>query len=148
MGLLRKTMSLSTMGVVNYRDRSERAAAAERSKTKAYRERTKMLREESRADRQADLLTSKAPEDPAIVAIRRQQEAKRRAEDVERLAQAAADRAAAKARKAEAKAAAKAAAREAEKAPKLPPAGWYDDPDGGEAKRWWDGSRWTEHRNS
>lgn len=26
-----------------------------------------------------------------------------------------------------------------------PPAGWYDDPDGG-ALRWWDGSAWTGHR--
>ena len=25
------------------------------------------------------------------------------------------------------------------------PAGWYADPAGGGGKRWWDGSRWTEH---
>jgi hypothetical protein len=27
----------------------------------------------------------------------------------------------------------------------LPPAGWYRDPGGGPAHRWWDGSRWTGH---
>jgi hypothetical protein len=25
------------------------------------------------------------------------------------------------------------------------PPGWYPDPAGGSGKRWWDGSRWTEH---
>lgn len=25
------------------------------------------------------------------------------------------------------------------------PAGWYDDPAGGQRKRWWDGAQWTEH---
>ena len=33
------------MGVINYRDKSERAAAAERSKKNAYKERTAMERE-------------------------------------------------------------------------------------------------------
>jgi hypothetical protein len=28
----------------------------------------------------------------------------------------------------------------------LPPAGWYADPDDGAQQRYWDGSRWTEHR--
>ena len=32
--------------------------------------------------------------------------------------------------------------------PSGPPAGWYDDPDGGTAQRWWDGTRWTEHRTA
>ena len=27
--------------------------------------------------------------------------------------------------------------------PELPPPGWYRDPDGMAAQRWWDGSRWT-----
>jgi len=45
MGLFRKTMSLSTAGVVDWRDKSERAAAAERSKKNAYKERTAMDRE-------------------------------------------------------------------------------------------------------
>lgn len=26
-----------------------------------------------------------------------------------------------------------------------PPAGWYADPYGAAALRWWDGTRWTEH---
>ena len=25
------------------------------------------------------------------------------------------------------------------------PAGWYADPSGATAQRWWDGGRWTEH---
>jgi hypothetical protein len=29
--------------------------------------------------------------------------------------------------------------------PKLPPAGWYPDPEGS-TLRWWDGERWTDHR--
>jgi Protein of unknown function (DUF2510) len=30
----------------------------------------------------------------------------------------------------------------------LPPAGWYADPDGGAGRmRYWDGTRWTEHRH-
>lgn len=28
-----------------------------------------------------------------------------------------------------------------------PPPGWYADP-GGTGRRWWDGARWTEHRDS
>lgn len=31
-------------------------------------------------------------------------------------------------------------------APKAPKAGWYDDPDYAGTKRYWDGERWTEHR--
>ena len=27
----------------------------------------------------------------------------------------------------------------------MPPAGWYNDPEG-DGLRWWDGSQWTEHR--
>ncbi|WGX94525.1 DUF2510 domain-containing protein [Nocardioides sp. L-11A] len=100
MGLFRKTMSLSTMGVVNWRNDSERQAAAERSKSKAYRDRTQTLLEQAQADRDAALR------------IANQQ------------AQAAAPVSAG------------------------PPPGWYDDPDGDAGKRWWDGSAWTEHRNS
>jgi hypothetical protein len=33
-------------------------------------------------------------------------------------------------------------------APTSPPAGWYADPDGNPDQRWWDGQRWTEHRQS
>jgi len=29
--------------------------------------------------------------------------------------------------------------------PSLPPPGWYPDPSGQAAQRWWDGARWTEH---
>jgi len=31
-------------------------------------------------------------------------------------------------------------------APRSVPAGWYPDPEGGAQRRWWDGERWTEHR--
>lgn len=27
----------------------------------------------------------------------------------------------------------------------MPEAGWYDDPQGGGGRRWWDGERWSEH---
>jgi len=27
-----------------------------------------------------------------------------------------------------------------------PPPGWYPDPHGGPGHAWWDGTRWTEHR--
>lgn len=40
-GLFRKTMSLSSMGFIDWRDHSERAAAAERKKAKNYKQRTK-----------------------------------------------------------------------------------------------------------
>lgn len=65
MGLFRKTMSLSTAGLVDWRDHNERAAAAERSKKNAYKERTKVdaelrqreldLREREIALREAEL---------------------------------------------------------------------------------------------
>jgi hypothetical protein len=29
-----------------------------------------------------------------------------------------------------------------------PPAGWFPDPGGTPARRWWDGSQWTEHLQS
>jgi hypothetical protein len=32
--------------------------------------------------------------------------------------------------------------------PAGPPAGWYDDPRVGGAKRWWDGLQWTEHTHA
>ena len=57
MGIIRKTMSASTMGVINWRNDSEREAAAERSKTKAYKQRTKAMKAEhqaAREERQAD----------------------------------------------------------------------------------------------
>lgn len=31
--------------------------------------------------------------------------------------------------------------------PTLPPAGWFRDPAGSGARRWWDGTAWTEHLN-
>lgn len=45
MGLFRKAMSVSTAGLVDWRDHSERAAAAERSKKNAYKERTRVERD-------------------------------------------------------------------------------------------------------
>jgi hypothetical protein len=30
----------------------------------------------------------------------------------------------------------------------LPPAGWYQDPDDSDRRRWWDGQQWTEHRKA
>jgi hypothetical protein len=30
-------------------------------------------------------------------------------------------------------------------APQGPPAGWYPDPRGQAAQRWWDGTTWTDH---
>jgi hypothetical protein len=50
MGLIRKYMSVSTMGIVNYRNDSERQAAAERSKSKAYKARTTSEREVAERD--------------------------------------------------------------------------------------------------
>jgi hypothetical protein len=32
-------------------------------------------------------------------------------------------------------------------APPLPPAGWFPDPSGTGAQRYWDGHQWTEHRS-
>jgi len=32
--------------------------------------------------------------------------------------------------------------------PPVPPAGWYPDPGGGPAQRYWDGARWTEQTTS
>ncbi len=32
--------------------------------------------------------------------------------------------------------------------PPAPPPGWYPDPSGGPARRWWDGRTWTEHLQS
>jgi hypothetical protein len=29
-----------------------------------------------------------------------------------------------------------------------PPPGWYQDPDGTGAQRWWNGTTWTEHRQA
>lgn len=40
MGLFRKTMSISTAGLVDWRDHSERATAAERKKARNYKART------------------------------------------------------------------------------------------------------------
>ena len=31
-------------------------------------------------------------------------------------------------------------------APVQPAAGWYPDPGGGEGRRWWDGTAWSDHR--
>jgi hypothetical protein len=45
MGLFRKTLSISSAGLIDFRDHSERAAAAERSKKNAYKARTKSDRE-------------------------------------------------------------------------------------------------------
>ena len=33
------------------------------------------------------------------------------------------------------------------RAPKLPPAGWYPDPDRVSGLRWWDGRKWTDWRH-
>lgn len=32
--------------------------------------------------------------------------------------------------------------------PQNPPAGWYDDPDGTQRQRWFDGNNWAEHYQS
>lgn len=45
MGMLRKFVSVNTLGLVDFRNDSERSAAAERSKKNAYKERTKMERD-------------------------------------------------------------------------------------------------------
>lgn len=53
MGLFRKSMSVSTMGLVDWRDRSERAAAAERKKARNYKARTQA--EMAMRERELDL---------------------------------------------------------------------------------------------
>lgn len=35
---------------------------------------------------------------------------------------------------------------DADESPSLPPAGWHDDPDDPTSLRYWDGTRWTDHR--
>jgi hypothetical protein len=100
-GLIRKTLSASTLGAVDWKSDKERMAASARKTKTAAKKGNKLLEEQN--------------------ALLRQQAAQH----------AAAQRSAGQ-----------------PAAPTAPPAGWYDDPHGDSGKRWWDGSAWTEHRNS
>jgi len=104
LGILRKTMSVSTLGVVPYRNKEERAAKV-----------AKQTRNAARA-----LVAQQA----ADLQIQREQ-----------AAQLAHLNAQAQARRIEA----------AQQAPAGPPPGWYND-GSSTGLRWWDGNRWTEHR--
>lgn len=63
MGLFRKYMSVSTVGLISYRNDSERAAAAERAKVKGYKQRTSAemsMRERELALREREIAAQEA----------------------------------------------------------------------------------------
>ncbi|QWY84735.1 hypothetical protein SEA_YUNGMONEY_49 [Gordonia phage YungMoney] len=114
-------MSMSTGGLVDFRSDKERIARKTAKGARAAKKQNKLIREQNR------ILESNAAEhhEPSPATSSEPTWADR-AEKILR------DRI-------EAKNAA---------ATSGPPPGWYADPDGAAAQRWWDGREWTEHRQN
>jgi hypothetical protein len=118
MGLIRKSMSLSTLGLVDFRSDKERIARSSRRTDKAVRAQTKAQAEQHAAQMQAVAAQAQAQ----LAATYQIQNAATHQSQMAVMQQAAPP------------------ARQA------PPAGWYADPQGDESlMRWFDGAQWTEH---
>lgn len=97
MGMMRKLMSGSTGGLVDWRSDKERTAAYTKAAKNQAKKQTRLMAQQAQAARQAQARMASVPVQPVPTAT-------------------------------------------------APPPGWYADPDGGDRRRWWDGTRWTEHR--
>jgi len=120
-GLIRKTASLSTLGVVDFRSDKERIARSTRRTDKAIREQTK-----AQAAQHAQQMHIIAMQHQAqLAALHQSQNAVTHQSQMAQMQGMAPGMG-------------------VTPPPALPAAGWYPDPQGPGTARWWDGGRWTE----
>ncbi|MGY1810147.1 DUF2510 domain-containing protein [Blastococcus sp. SYSU D00669] len=120
MGLIRKSMSVSTLGLIDFRSDKERIARSTRRTDKAVRAQTKAQAEQHAAQMQA--MAAQAQAQLAATYQLQNQAAQ------------------------QAQLAALQQGQVALPPQQAPAAGWYPDPqDNAGLMRWFDGSGWTEH---
>lgn len=120
MGLIRKTLMISTAGVVRGSSKKQRIAKASLNQLK---QQTELMKEQERRERAEQAQIIQARRIPAPTGSHEQRKA-----ELDRI-----------------RALANAPQRQAiAPVPVLPPQGWYPDADREHLLRYWDGSSWTE----
>jgi len=129
MGIIRKTMSMGSLGAVDYRSDKERTAAYTKGTRKEAKKQTKIMNEQTKRQAEHDAAMAKKQTEIMEEQARRQVE-----HDAAMLA----------AQSGQAPAAPK-VAQGSPVAPQSPPPGWYPDQVNPALVRWFDGQNWTDH---
>ena len=137
MGLIRKTMSLSTLGLVSFRNKEERTTRYARQTRNAAR--AQVAQQAMALEHQRQLITQgeHAAVQQQLQAWGQQQMHFQQLQALTQVSQPAPPPAAHQSLPPRPPA--------PQQAPPASPAGWYPDQQDAQLVRWFDGTRWTEH---